>query len=256
MRGHGCPQREGRSHWGLGGSRGGHRAGHRVIHTPSDSSPISKQKQARWREEPATCREKPGEKRQKEREKRSRGQRLVLTHLSVCPWLPWSQGTEPDLILSFSASPSPIPESHKAPGQHLQGYKTGKAAPPPPLGINLLDLMSHGANSKLYSFREPGPSPAPTGQVLPHRERFPSRLTPRPNHCLGCIPRRTRCHLQTSWHRGHPTGWEWAHPGPALQQFGAHREAPKSSHSCSTAHGVGTSTPKAPGSGGWDPSTG
>lgn len=89
--------------WGAAGAaRGGHRAGHRVIHTPSDSSPISKQKQARWREEPATCREKPGEKRQKEREKRRRGQRLVLTRLSVCPWLSWSQGTEPDLIPSFS----------------------------------------------------------------------------------------------------------------------------------------------------------
>lgn len=65
-----------------------------LIHTPSDSSPISKQKQARRREEPATCRDKAGEKRQKNREKEKgrREEKLVLphcqpVHLSVrgCP---------------------------------------------------------------------------------------------------------------------------------------------------------------------------
>lgn len=85
VRGHGCPQRELRCPWGLGGAgtaRGGHRAGQRGIHTPSDSSPISKQKQ-RCREEPHA--ERSQERRDKKREEKGRrGQRLVLTHLSVC----------------------------------------------------------------------------------------------------------------------------------------------------------------------------
>lgn len=168
--------------WGSTWSRGPRQG---LIPTPSDSSPISKQKQTRRREDAAACRDKPGEKRptRERQEKGRKEERLVPPHRQHVPLsirgCPGARGQGTSRVSRLCAQQQPVPKPCKP--AESQGSTWGlmdqgdhDAASPwaYPTGFT-----SSGENSKLSSFGKPRPSPAPVGQAVPTRQRVPSLQT-------------------------------------------------------------------------------
>lgn len=212
--------------WGRGLRKG-------LIHTPSDSSPISKQKQARRREEPAACRDKPGEKkRQKNREKRRGGGKEVSsaappTHPSV-PDCPGARGQS---VTGGFLSPHSLPARYQTQqrARVALGLQTRRdsrqrasdAASPSGISVGVFSTTH-----KIQTFPLGSPDYLQHlwgRQSQPEEEGWKPPL--QPNRCSVCVPRRTSCHLQMSQRRRpplkHPKGQEMACLSPAPQQHRA-----------------------------------